>query len=47
MEMQVLLHHPVPTASLVALNYTSDWKNYSNILIYRSWNNEIGKVIRV
>jgi len=28
MELQVLLHHDVPTASFVALNYTSDWKNY-------------------
>jgi len=47
MELQVLLHHAVPTASFVALNYTSDWKNYSNILIYGSWNNIINIAIRV
>ena len=47
MELQVLLHHALPTASFVALNYTSDWKNYSNILIIESWNNVISIAIRV
>jgi len=43
----VLLNHAVPTASFVALNYTSDWKNYSNIFIYGNWNNVISIPIRV
>jgi hypothetical protein len=47
MELQVLLNHAVRTAFFVALNYTSDWKNYSNIFIYMNWNNVISKAIRV